>query len=35
MEEKNVQFNKQDEVIDDTPLLGQSSFEEILDEIRY
>ena len=35
MEEKNVQFKKQDEVIDETPLLGQITYEEILDEIRY
>lgn len=35
MEEKNVQLNEQDEIIDDTPLLGQISFDELLAEIRY
>ena len=35
MEEKDVQLNVQDEIIDDTPLLGQISFDEILAEIRY
>ena len=35
MEEKDVLINEQDELIDDTPLLGQITFEEILAEIRY
>ena len=35
MEENNVQLNEQDEIIDDTPLLGQISFDELLAEIRY
>jgi len=35
MEEKNVQLNEQDEVMDDTPLSGQISFDEILAEIRF
>ena len=35
MDEKNVQLNEQDEIIDDTPLLGQISFDELLAEIRY
>ena len=35
MEERDVLINEQDELIDDTPLLGQITFEEILAEIRY
>jgi hypothetical protein len=35
MEEKDVQLSEQDEIIDDTPLLGKISFDEILAEIRY
>ena len=35
MEEKNVQINEQDEMTDDTSLIGQIDFNEILAEIRY
>ncbi len=34
MDEKNLQFNEADEIVDDTPLLGQISFDEIMAEIR-
>jgi hypothetical protein len=35
MEEKSVQINEQDELMEEKPLLGQINFEEILAEIRY
>ena len=35
MEEKTVQINEQDEMVDDTSLLGQIDLKEILAEIRY
>ena len=35
MDERNMYLNEQGEIIDDTPLLGQITFEEILAEIRY
>ena len=30
-----MQLNERDEGVDDTPLLGQISFDEIMAEIRY